>query len=305
MMPDRQAPCYRSNGTLERLWQIYTSTLRAEVVTGPPAVLARTLGELCARGRAGHADLDLDEGAFVAHLARCGASVADDPSALHVQDLYLAAACLAGNEVAVARLRELGRSVIVSYLRRISNVGTILEDVEQRLWEAVLVGTPEGPKLAKYSGRGPLGSWIGVSAQRIALMVLRRERAEARARHEVAAQETAAQNDPEMETIKLRYRNQFQMAVGAAVTVLNDREKTIYRMHLVDGVTLEGIGKIYGVHHSTVLRWLSTARKRVVDEAKRQLRNELAMSSNEFESIARLLMSAVDLDISSVLGKPD
>jgi RNA polymerase sigma-70 factor, ECF subfamily len=75
-------------------------------------------------------------------------------------------------------------------------------------------------------------------------------------------------------------------------------------LHLVDGVTLEGIGKVYGVHHSTVLRWLSAARKRVVDEAKQRLRDKVAMSSREFESIARLLLSDVDLNISNVLGQP-
>jgi RNA polymerase sigma-70 factor, ECF subfamily len=147
---------------------------------------ARTFSELCSRGRAGHADLDLDEGVFVAHLASCGAPIADDLSALHVEDLYLAAACLAGNEVALTRLRALGRPFIVRYLRRIGNASAILEDVEQRLWDAILVGALKGPKLATYSGRGSLGSWIGVSAQRIALMVLRHERAETRARHEVA-----------------------------------------------------------------------------------------------------------------------
>jgi RNA polymerase sigma-70 factor (ECF subfamily) len=283
-----------------RLANIYAASADGEATDAD--ALEHRLIELCARGRAAHAMFGIEDEAFVAHLARCGASVDDVLSTLHVEDLYLACACLAGNAQAIGQLREMSRPVLVRYLSRIGNAHLLFEEVEQRLWDSVLVGAVDGPRLATYAGRGPLGSWLGVSAQRIALMELRHERAESRARNEVAARARLTADDPELAAIKERFRDKFQEAFAVAIQTLTDRERTVYRMHLVDGLTLEQIAKAYGVHHTTVLRWLSAARARVLEEAKRRLRAELPVSSGEFDSIARLLMDEVDLNISLVLA---
>jgi RNA polymerase sigma-70 factor (ECF subfamily) len=284
-----------------RLANLYRASAIRDAADLDEPGLEETLAALCARGRGAHPDLVLSEETFVAHLARCGAPLADG-GPVEAGDLYLACACLEGQAAAVARLRELGRSAVARYLGRIGGASEIREEIEQRLWDGVLVGAPRGPKLATYSGRGALSSWIGVSAQRIALMELRHERAETRARQEAAARGRLANDDPELAAIKERFRERFQGAVAAALGTLEDREKTLYRMHLVDGQTLESIGKVYNVHHTTVLRWLAAARERVVEEAKRRLRAELDVSTSEFESLARLLASEVDLNASVVLG---
>jgi RNA polymerase sigma-70 factor (ECF subfamily) len=301
-MPDRWASCYSPPDLVGRLTKIYMAFATRADLDIEPAVLEGKLDQLYARGRAAHPALGLDDESFVTHLAKCGARVDDALTPLHAEDLYLACACLTGNLLAVASLRDLGRPVVVRYLNRIGSARLIADDVEQRLWDAVLVGSPQGPKLATYSGRGPLGSWIGVSAQRIALIELRHEQAEIRARHEVKAGHHLTGDDPEMAAIKDRFRDQFQDAVGAAIGTLEDREKTLFRMHLVDGLTLETIGKVYGVHQTTIFRWLSAARHRVIDEAKGLLRASLPVSSAEFNSIARLLLSEADLSISAALG---
>ena len=223
---------------------------------------------------------------------------------MQADDLYLACACLSGNARAIAQLRNEIRPILVGYLKRVERSAPILEEVEQRLWDALFVGGLEGPKLATYAGRGSLGAWIGISAQRIALMMQRHERAELRARNEVAARGRVVGADPEIAAIKDRYRAQFQEAVTAAVATLDARDTTLYRMHLVEGLTLERIAKAYQVTHPTVLRWLEKARKRILEETKARLRDMLPVSSGEFDSIARLLVSQLDLNISSVLSKP-
>lgn len=77
----------------------------------------------------------------------------------------------------------------------------------------------------------------------------------------------------------------------------------IYRLHVVDGLSLDRIGKIYGVAQSTVSRWMSSARDRIVAEAKRVLRDEMHIAPEEYESMARLLASQLDLSVSRLLGK--
>jgi RNA polymerase sigma-70 factor (ECF subfamily) len=260
--------------------------------------LEATLRVLCARGAASQATFGVDDEAFVAHLARCGAPVSES-QAVHVEDLYLACACLGRRPEALARLRAELRPVIQRYLRRLNGADAITDEIEQRLWDRLLVG--DQPRLATYAGRGPLGAWIGISAQRLALTELQHERAEARARREVAAHGHLADGDPELAIIRERFRPEFQAAVASALETLDDRERVLYRLHVVEGLTFEQLGKTYQVHPVTVSRWLAAASQKVLQRSKEALRKTLPVSSDEFESLARLLARHLDLSISDAL----
>src|SRR5262249_18294495 len=119
-------------------------------------------------------------------------------------DLYLACGAIAGLPAAVEKLRRDCWPVVVRYLRPLSTSRVFMEELAQDLWEALLVGragTP--PKLAAYSGRGPLGGFVGITARRMALNALRSRRAEARATLRGAAKsEPFAARDAELAIIK-------------------------------------------------------------------------------------------------------
>src|SRR5262245_44479986 len=179
----------------------------------------RTLVLACARGRAAHPDLVVEDLVFAAHLGRCGA-VVDERSAsdLHAEDLYLCCAGLLGDERAVRALRERHRPILAAYLRTIDASPTLLEEVEQRLWDSALVGTVESPpKLASYSGKGPLAAWLGVSGQRIALMIRRNEGAERRALDTATLEAQVFAADPELAVVKQHLREPFQRAILSAL----------------------------------------------------------------------------------------
>jgi RNA polymerase sigma-70 factor (ECF subfamily) len=286
----------------------FADIYRAAATQGAPVdadadSIESRLADLCARALAAYPSFGVSDADFVAHLARCGAPVLDVLSPIHAEDLYLACACLVGNDAALVRLRSEARPILARYLKTIGGGVALFDEVEQQLWNAVLVGDEDGPKLGRFAGRGPLGSWIGVSAQRIALMMLRHERVEARARNEEAAQRFLVAADPEMAAMKRRYLGPFQAALEAAIAKLGEVETTVYRMHLVDGISTADIGVVYGVHAMTIRRWLAGARERIVEEAKRHLRTHLEISSGEFDSIARLLLSQLELDLSQALSK--
>ena len=76
----------------------------------------------------------------------------------------------------------------------------------------------------------------------------------------------------------------------------------IYRLHVLDGMTVEHIGKMYGVVRSTVNRWLASARETIVEKAKRRLRDEMQIPAEEFESLSRLLTSQLDLRVSQIFA---
>jgi RNA polymerase sigma-70 factor (ECF subfamily) len=282
-----------------RLSDIFLATNGPEHSAPDADALEAKLTDLCLRGRAAHPTFTIDDETFVAHLRLCAAPVGDGRTTLQAEDLFLACACLRGDAAALAHLRAMGYPVLQRYLSRIRDAGAIFEEVEQRVWNAVLVGEP--PRLATYSGRGPLGAWIGVTAQRMALMELRHERAERRARQEVAAHGRLADDSPELGVIKDQFREQFQRAIAGALETLDDRQRMLYRMHLVDGLPLDTIAKAYRVHGATIGRWLEAARQQVIEEAKRRLAEELPIESSEFESLARLLISDLDLNMSQAL----
>jgi RNA polymerase sigma-70 factor (ECF subfamily) len=266
------------------------------------AALQTTLAALCARGRAAHPDLTLDDRAFVAHLARCAARAVADPDAVHAEDLYVVCAALAGSATAVEKLRRRHRDTIAGYLRVLETGRASIDDIEQRLWETLLVGSPgKPPRLASYSGKGPLGAFMGVAAQWIALDSHRHGAAERRAVAGMAAEARMASGDAELSIIKRRYRKGFESALREALESLDDRERMILRMNVVDGLTFDRIAKVYRVSQPTVSRWVAKARERVLAEMRRLLRERMRLSEAEFESLAGLVVSQLDLTVSRLL----
>jgi RNA polymerase sigma-70 factor, ECF subfamily len=269
-----------------------------------PPDLESVLAELCAQARAAHPEIALEDAAFAAHLARCQAPLSAAPGAAFAGDLFLACAALAGNTAAVAKLRESCGPIVARYLRPLAAPRGFLDELGQELWTALLVGRPDAPpRLAAYSGRGPLAGFVGITAQRIALDGLRHQGAEARAKARGAAESAAVARDAEAGFIKRRYRTQFEQAIRTALDSLENRERMILRMYVVDGLTVDRIAKSYQVSQSTVSRWLAAARARVLADARRILHERLPLSESEFESLVGLMVSQIDLSVSTLLAR--
>jgi RNA polymerase sigma-70 factor (ECF subfamily) len=267
--------------------------------------LEASLVALCARGHAAHPQLSLDDAVFAAHLGSCGAPVEAGAAAVHAEDLFLSCAGLLGDAAALRTLRAIHRPVLAGYVRRIDGSRVFLDEVEQRLWDSVLVGSQGAPpKLARYAGKGPLAGWLGIVAQRIAIMMCRHEGAEERAADAAGREAQLVAADPELALIKEDIRGTFQRAVSQALLALDDRERMVYRLHIIDGLSVARIAKTYGVSHSTVSRWMAGARASIVTEAQRLLRDELRASPGDYESMSRLLVSQLDLSVSRLLRKP-
>jgi RNA polymerase sigma-70 factor (ECF subfamily) len=305
-MPDAGERVVASERQVDRLADAFL-TVRGD---GESPVNSRALDllllALYTRGRAAHRDIDLADAAFAEHLGRCGAPVeiGGDGAGIHAEDLYLCCAALRGSSLAVEQLRRANRPVLAGYLRHVDGSPAFVDEIEQRLWDTLLVGTIDSPpKLAGYAGRGPLAGWLGVSAQRLALMQRRGEAAEERAADRLGIEADLLEADPELAFVKDRLRDQFRGALNSGLEALSDRDRLIYRLHVVDGLSLDRIAKMYGVAQSTVSRRMASARDSIVAEAKRVLREELHIAPEEYESLARLLVSRLDLSVSRLFGK--
>jgi RNA polymerase sigma-70 factor (ECF subfamily) len=238
-----------------------------------PVVLEATLAELIARGNAAHLELRFHAGLFAAHLGRCGAPVETMPAAaIHAEDLFLSAAALHGDQEATAKLRRLYHAAVVGALAAIDTSAPFVEDVEQRLWQAALVGsdgTP--PELCGYTGQSALAEWVTGAARRIAQAIHGRDAAD------------------------------FRGALTQALVGLEDRERMIYRLHVANGMTVTMIAKVYRVSDETIARWLAKARDSVIRETQRLLHGEVTLSPAEFESVAARVVSQLDLGVSRIM----
>jgi RNA polymerase sigma-70 factor, ECF subfamily len=260
------------------------------------------LSELHEAGRAAHPPMDVPIRAFAAYLAerfpQAAASV-DALRALSVGDLYLACGCVRGDAVAIGRFDAAFLANVGALVPRMA--GDTAGNVVQAVREKLLVG-PRA-KLIEYSGRGDLASWVRVVAVRTALNLGRGKGREVGLREDDLLAEKAgeASGDTELVHLKLLYKEEFRDAFGHALTALEPRDRNMLRQHYIDGLTMERIGTLYGVHRATVVRRIHEARKAIAAETRRRLKTKLGVSRGEVESILRLIGSRMDLSLRAYL----
>jgi RNA polymerase sigma-70 factor (ECF subfamily) len=257
--------------------------------------LEEALGRAIASARQAWPTVAVPAEIFVRYLARRlpdGAASIEALSAVHVTDLWLACACTHGDPTAVRIFLEKVLAPIFPLPRALKSLS---KDVEQIASAKLLV--PEGstlPKIADYSGCGDLESWVSVVALRIALGMTRTGKPEVTVDDRVLS-DLPHEDDVEVAHLKQRYRAEFVEAFEHALGKLRPRERNLLRQHLVDGLTMEQIGRIYSVHRITVVRWIERARARLAAETRAQLVTRVGVG--ELESIMRLIRSQLDLSL--------
>ncbi|HUJ25581.1 MAG TPA: sigma-70 family RNA polymerase sigma factor [Myxococcales bacterium] len=277
------------------------------------ADVSAALEELVARGAAAWPRIAIDPQAMVAQAARHlpptieSAQVAADLAALHAADLHLACACAAGSKAALAAFERtaLQSPALQSALSRIDATAAFADEVRQSVREKLLLsraGAP--PRIADYSGRWPLATWLRTIAVRAAVDVRRRGGAvnvpspDARSAERLAAGET-----PELRYLKHRYGAAFREALGAAFATLDDEQANLLRLQLVDGLQTAQIAALFHVDRSTIKRRLARCRAQVLDGTRQRLREKLRLSPAEFESLAGLVESQLHLSLARLLKR--
>jgi RNA polymerase sigma-70 factor (ECF subfamily) len=250
---------------------------------------------ICAEARGRWPGIELAPDAFRVYVRDRLRPEDTDPTALHLDDLYFACACVQGARGAVEMFERRYLPGVRVAVCSIDSSPTFLDEVTQLLRERVFVAG----KLASYSGRGPLETWLAVASHRIGLSLKRRQRI-----HDEPFEEALAvlvPEDPELTYFKSRYRQEFQAALSAAMAGLSERQQLILRLTLRKGVSHARIAAMYGVNQSTVTRWVTGARRQIWEELRQQLSRRLRMGSGEVDSLIRFMKSDPQLTLSQAL----
>jgi RNA polymerase sigma-70 factor (ECF subfamily) len=215
-----------------------------------------------------------------------------------MDELALARACALGDADALRVLHDRYLSQLPGYLRRFDP--EVARDAYQRFCERLLVATPARPPgIATYAGHGALMAWLRVGVTRQAL----NERRDQDRREQTLADDPVAEGAlPELSFIRAQHRGDFDLAFVSAIASLDKRERTILKMCYVDRLSLERIGRIYGVDKSSVSRWLSEARSTLKVNTRAQLKDELRIADVTCDELVAQLEPHFDLTLSRIFS---
>jgi RNA polymerase sigma-70 factor len=250
---------------------------------------------------------------FVRHLTRLLPESSEERllgpliEQLVLADLYLACACVNHIPESIETLERHCLAKLPGRLGSLKLPTSTLDDVCQSVRIHLLLGTAQaGPRLAEYTGRGTLLSWIQVIATRMAL------------RQGASARETPDENvaaaieampapglDADLDLIKRRYHREFQQAVREAFATLPGEQRQLLRLHFIDGLSTTAMAPLFGVNQSTISRKLKSARQVIYEETKLRLQACLGLSSREFTSLMEVIESQLDLSLSQFLKAGD
>jgi RNA polymerase sigma-70 factor (ECF subfamily) len=238
-------------------------------------------------------ELELDPQRFRAHLDTRGLT----PDMSHAADLYLACACLHGLPRALAAFDSTLLARIATFVAKLRPTDELITELKQVMREELFTGA--APKIRDYSGKGPLAAWLRVVALRAALK-LKRDRGEQRLPrepHDVAL----TRSSPELQALRNRYRPLFSDAFHDALAELTTDERNLLRLHFVDGLSMDALGKLFRVNRSTVFRRLNSCTAALNRAIRVRVGEQLGVSTSEFESLAQLIASDLEVSLSGLL----
>jgi len=213
-------------------------------------------------------------------------------------DLYLALGCAMGDTQALRALQDKYFTVLEGVLAKSDFDKTQIQDVLQQVMLRLCTG--EAPRILTYAGRASLTTWLHITTLRLAMDIWPRNRP----RELSLALEHLADDGrtPELQVAIENARPAFQTALHSAIGALPERDKTLLRLCFLDGLTVDDIGNLYGVHRATAARWISEIRRGILDVVRLKLSQELGLSVSEFDSLAILIRSQLQLSLIRAFG---
>jgi RNA polymerase sigma-70 factor (ECF subfamily) len=222
--------------------------------------------------------------------------------ALDLDGLYLAFGAGHGAEAAIEAIEKSYFGDLRRAISKLGAQGAHADEIEQRLRDKLFVAADDKPpKILTYNGRGELGRWLRVVATREALAILRKGKRETLTDDNALIDAVTPSRDHELDYLKSHYRKEFKAAFHHALEELEPRQRTILRYQLVDGLNIDEIGAVYGVHRATAARWVEKIRTTLLKRTRNRLMEEIRVGTDELDSIMRLISSQLDVSIHRIL----
>jgi RNA polymerase sigma-70 factor (ECF subfamily) len=243
---------------------------------------------------------------FSAHLALVNPTepTVEALAKLSGEGLMLCVGCLEGQPAALGIFESLYLAPLARVLGKLEGGSEVANDVLQRLRGQFLAPASGRSSFLSYSGAGALGVWLKVIGVREA-QKMRRGGVQANTVGEDALSAMPTpEADPELRFMKLQHRHQFKECFQQALGELEQRERSVLRMSLVEGLSIDDIGKVYDVHRATAARWLTSARETLVKKCREHLAARLRVAEGELDELMGNLQSNLSISLGQLSIKP-
>lgn len=206
-------------------------------------------------------------------------------------ELLLTRACLRGDKAAQKHVLAFCKDAAVRV--KGAHKADDVAELASELVSSLCVAPPgETPKLAMYRGAGPLHAWLHVCAVRQSL------RTQSKAK-------TVSIEDPVWERIvsdalppSLSFNREslvklMRENLSSAIAGLDDRQRQVLRMRLIEGHSIDAIGEEFGVHRATAARWVDDVRETMRKAMFASLKDKSGLSTADFESMCRQMTGSI------------
>lgn len=294
------------------------SSAGAPSILDSPATRARAaLAAFVEEARSVHPAIAFDAVAFSDHVAsHIPPAATSNEAALirHLEtmrgsDLLMAWGCARGDRAAISLFEQMCFGEIPHAMSRVRTRFST-DEVAQMMRERLFVRSKSGPpKAIQYAGGGDLRAWFRVVVTRHLLNLAQSSTAKEveldQALLEILpiGDGTGEGEGPETAHVRKEYGPMLREAFLRALAELEPRSRTLLRLAVCDGLTVDAIASVYDVHRATAARWVVAAREELHASTKRHLRERLGQGLEEsVTSLMRMLAERMEISIRAHLA---
>lgn len=269
---------------------------------GEGEALEARLTEMLAEARASYPDLSVEPEAYVAYLAeRCTGDALDALAAMDPGELYLVLACAHGDLRAQRTFEAHYFKEVHVGASRLRCSDDELDEVRQAVRRSLFSPGPDGrAALIDKTARGDFRALLRLMAIRAGIS-LRRRKGLPLVSDEALLEVADAEFSASGALLRAEHREKFRIALEAAIAELPAQDRTLLRLHEVDGVTLAALARMVQVDRSTITRRLARARAAIFAGTRAQLSERFGVGPEHFESFIDVIRSNFGASIRGLL----
>lgn len=223
---------------------------------------------------------------------------------LRLDELALAHGCAAGDQHAWDIFLTKYRESIYQSARSITRNESVGRELADSLYaELYGLGSPEGrrSKLALYSGRGSLAGWLRMVLSQSYVNQIRSSKRLISI--EAEEEEHGTQFAAPVRDAGVEIDSRLKEATDEVLQALPSEERFLLSSYFLDGLRLAEIGRILGVHESTISRKM----EKLLKELRKRIRKGLerrGMSRRQAEEALEADVRDLGMDVRSRLRPP-
>ncbi len=254
--------------------------------------------EIAERAREQHVHFTGAVADFAEHLCQLAAQ-GHDLEEIRGADLYVAWCCAGGCNAALQHFWESAVPTARKAALSVTKREDLAEDVMQEVLQRLIVGSPEKPgTLASYQGRSKLVRWLRSVTVRAAIAASKKSsHNESTESEDQLAELPHLDDDPELALLKERSGEMVERALREALRELDSETRLVLQQHLIDGLTIDQLGKVYRIHRATAARRVAKAREALLSATRQKLRQESKRTGSELDSLINFAQSRVKLSL--------